>query len=101
MSINSLKTIKILDKFTQRVILTNNENYVMKIYTKKSKRLKMLIRILYFFINYNKLPKTIHKSYYVRYISNIKLSKKYNFTPKVFEIMKKYDITLNKFIDNN
>jgi hypothetical protein len=124
MNINNLKPIKILGKGSQgTVILTNNENYVVKIYTKKSKRLKMLIHILHFFINYNKLPKTIYKSYYIteknnslkRYISNnnlplyfsyknendlIKLSEKYNFTSKLFEIMKKYDITLNKFIDN-
>ena len=95
------------------VILSNNENYVIKIYTKKSKNLKMLIKILIFFINYKKLPKTIYKPYCITEKQNslpnyfsyknennlTQLSEKYSFTPKLFEIMKRYNITLNNFIE--
>lgn len=120
--LKKIKSKKILGKGSQgTVILTNNENYVVKIYTKKFKNLKMLIKILNFIINYQKLPKTIYKSYYItekknslkQYISNnnlpnyfsyknnynlIELSEKYSFSPKLFEIMKTYKINLNDFI---
>ena len=46
------------------VILTNNDNYTVKIYTKAGKNLKMLIKIINFFIK-SKIPKTIYKSYYL------------------------------------
>jgi hypothetical protein len=118
-----LKPKKILGKGSQGIIiLTNNENYVVKIYIKKIKNLKMLIKILHFFINYQKLPKTIYKPYYItekknslkRYINKnlpnyfsyknennlIKLSEKYNFTQRLFEIMKTYNLTLHNFINN-
>lgn len=113
---------KILGKGSQgTVILTNNETIAIKIYIKRSKNLKMLISILNFFIKYKNLPKTIYKPYYIterknslkRYINNnlpnyfsyknesnlIELSEKYNFTPKLFEIMKRYTITLNNFTE--
>ena len=120
--LKDLRPKKILGKGSQgTVILSNNKNYVVKIYTKKSKNLRMLIKILNFFINYKKLPKTIYNPYYItekqnslqRYVNNnlpnyfsyknesnlIELSKKYSFTPKLFEIMKRYNITLINFIE--
>jgi len=114
--LKELSPKKILGKSSKRtIILSNNENYVIKIYTKKSKNLKMLIKILIFLINYKKLPKTIYKPYYItENINNnnlldyfsyknesnlIELSEKYSFTPKLFEIIKKYNITLNNFIE--
>ena len=61
-----LKPKKILGKCSQEtVILTNNNNYTVKIYTKRTKNLIMLVSILNFFINYKNIPNSIYKSYYL------------------------------------
>ena len=96
------------------VILTNNDNYTVKIYTKAGKNLKMLIKIINFFIN-TKIPKTIYKSYYLtekkdsldRYINKLPNNfsynsnnlEKYEIKIRLYEIMKTYDITLKDFIN--
>ena len=53
------------------VILTNNDNYTVKIYTKAGKNLKMLIKIINFFINTNRIIQCmdfqmarIHENYF-------------------------------------
>jgi hypothetical protein len=117
------KPVKILGRGSQgTVILTHDENYVVKIYTKKSKNLKMLVKILDFLINYNNLPKTIYKSYHIteqqnslnRYLHNNlpqhfsftneenlkKLSKNYKIKPFLFEVIKTYKLTLRDFFEN-
>lgn len=117
------KPVKILGRGSQgTVILTHDENYVVKIYTKKLKNLKMLIKILDFLINYNNLPKTIYKSYHIteqqnslnRYLHNNlpqhfsftneenlkKLSKNYKIKPLLFEVIKTYKLTLRDFFEN-
>lgn len=121
--LKQLKPTKILGKGSQGiVILSHDDNYAVKIYTKKAHNLKMLIKIINFFINCKSLPKTIYKSYYLtenmnslnRYIENNNLpnhfsynsnnnlkilSQKYNMKIRLFEIMKTYDITLKDFIE--
>ena len=110
-----VKPKKILCKGSQgTIILINNNNYTIKIYTKKSKNLVMLIKILNYFINCKNIPKTIYKSYHLtekknslnRYISNNNLpkyfsydNKKYNLKPLLFEVMKTYKITLKDFFE--
>ena len=120
---NNIIPYKILGKGSQGyIILTDNNEYAVKIYKNKIKNLKMLIKIIYF-LHTKDVPKTIYKTYFLtekknsldRYILNNnlpkhfsyisennleELSKKYNMTQKLFEIMKKYDITLNDFINN-
>lgn len=114
--LNKLKPKKILGKGSQgTVILTNNDNYTVKIYTKKSKNLIMLIKVLNFFINCKNIPKTIYKSYYLtekknslnKYIKNNNLpeyfsikDKEYKLKPLLFEVMKTYEITLKDFIQS-
>lgn len=126
--ISKFKPIKILGKGSQGTIIsTHDDNYIIKIYTKRFKNLKMLIKIIAFFINYSYLPKTIYKPYHIsehlnslnRYINNNLLdhfsysneenlkimSIKYDISPKLFEVMKKYEISLQDFfqklINNN
>lgn len=112
---HKLKPTKILGKGSQgTVILANNNKYTVKIYTKKSKNLIMLIKIINYFISYKNIPTTIYKSYYLtekknslnRYISNNNLPKyfsynsnKYNSKYLLFEVMKTYKITLKDFVD--
>lgn len=112
---DKLRPKKILGKGSQgTVILTNNDNYTVKIYTKAGKNLKMLIKIINFFIN-TKIPKTIYKSYYLtekkdsleRYINKLPNNfsynsnnlEKYEIKIRLYEIMKTYDITLKDFIN--
>jgi serine/threonine protein kinase len=121
--LKQLKPTKILGKGSQGiVILSHDDNYAVKIYTKKVYNLKMLIKIINFFINCKSLPKTIYKSYYLtenmnslnRYIENNNLpnhfsynsinnlkilSEKYEMKIRLFEIMKTYNITLKGFIE--
>jgi len=121
--LKQLKPTKILGKGSQGiVILSHDDNYAVKIYTKKGHNLKMLIKIINFFINCKSLPKTIYKSYYLtenmnslnRYIENNNLpnhfsynsinnlkilSEKYDMKIRLFEIMKTYNITLKDFIE--
>jgi serine/threonine protein kinase len=117
------KPVKILGKGSQgTVILTHDENYVVKIYSKKSKNLKMLVKILDFLINCNNLPKTIYRSYHIteqqnslnRYLHNNlpqhfsftnednlkKISKTSKIKPLLFEVMKTYNLTLRDFFEN-
>ena len=112
---HKLKPKKILGKGSQgTVILANNNKYSVKIYTKKSKNLIMLIKIINYFISYKNIPTTIYKSYYLtekknslnRYISNNNLPEyfsyninKYNSKYLLFEVMKTYKITLKDFVD--
>ena len=121
--LNKFKPVKILGKGSQgTVILTHDENYVVKIYSKKSKNLKMLVKILNFLINFNNLPKTIYRSYHIteqqnslnRYLTNNlpqhfsftneenlkKLSKTSKVKPLLFEVMKTYNLTLRNFFEN-
>jgi hypothetical protein len=104
---HKLKPTKILGKGSQgTVILANNNKYSVKIYTKKSKNLIMLIKIINYFISYKNIPTTIYKSYYLtekknslkpEYFSyNIN---KYNSKYLLFEVMKTYKITLKDFVD--
>ena len=112
---DKLRPKKILGKGSQgTVILTNNDNYTVKIYTKAGKNLKMLIKIINFFIK-SKIPKTIYKSYYLtekkdsldRYINKLPNNfsynsnnlEKYEIKIRLYEIMKTYDITLKDFIN--
>jgi hypothetical protein len=110
-----LKPKKILGKCSQgTVILTNNNNYTVKIYTKRTKNLIMLVSILNFFINYKNIPNSIYKSYYLtekknslnRYIFDNNLpqhfsfnNEEHNIKPLLFEVMKTYEITLKDFIN--
>lgn len=110
-----LKPEKILGKGSHgTVILTNNNNYTVKIYTKRTKNLIMLVSILNFFINYKNIPNSIYKSYYLtekknslnRYIVNNNLPEQFSFNneehnikPLLFEVMKTYEITLKDFIN--
>jgi hypothetical protein len=122
--LRQLKPIKILGKGSQgTIILSHDDNYVVKIYTNPSKNLKMLVRIINYFINYKNLPKTIYHPFHItnqknsleRYIQNNNLpdhfsysnknnlkilNKEYEMKPRLFEIMQKYDITLKKFIED-
>lgn len=118
----NLQQKKIIDRGSQgKVILASNNKYVVKIYDKKAKNLIMLLYIIRYFINCKNLPKTIYNPYYItekfnslnRYISNNNLPKYftyrsenelenlkkiYNVKPRLFEVMKKYSITLTDFI---
>ena len=101
---NPLKELRFL-RFFRSVILANNNKYIVKIYTKKSKNLIMLIKIINYFISYKNIPTTIYKSYYLtekknslkpEYFSyNIN---KYNSKYLLFEVMKTYKITLKDFV---
>jgi len=57
--LKQLKPLKILGKGSQGIIiLSHDDNYVVKIYTKPSKNLKMLVRIINYFVHHKNLPKT-------------------------------------------
>jgi hypothetical protein len=122
--INKLKPYKIVGCGSQGIIiLPSDDKYIVKIYIKNNKNLKMTVKIIQFFIKCKNLPKTIYKSYYItekinsinRYISNNNLPNhfsisinnenelerliiKYNMKPKLFEVMNNYKITFNNFI---
>lgn len=121
--LKKFKPYKILGKGTQGIIILEKNNEIaIKIFINKPRNLKMLIKIINFFKNKN-CPKTICKTLFLsesknslqRYLINNNLpqyfsyvsddnleilSKKYNMKPLLFQIMKKYDITLNDFINN-
>lgn len=101
------------------VILTNNDQYTVKIYRLEAKYMISLIRIIDYIQKYN-IP-TIYRSYnflskknsleryinklpeYFSYMNNAnltELSKNYNMKNRLIEIMKTYEITLNDFINN-
>jgi len=114
---NNLHPTKIINKGSQGIVLmTDNNELVVKIYFNKH-NFKMINIIK--FLKKNNIP-TIYKTLFFterknslqRYISDnlpqhfsyisednlLQLSSKYNMKPTLFEIMKKYDITLNDFI---
>lgn len=118
--LKDLKPYKKLGKGSEGiVILTNNDQYTVKIYRLEAKYMISLIRIIDYIQKYN-IP-TIYKSYkflskqnsleryinklpeYFSYMNNAnltELSKNYNMKNRLIEIMKTYEITLNNFINN-
>lgn len=122
--LSNFKPSKILGKGSEGIIiLTNNSKYTIKIYFSNYLKTKLFFNIITFLQEYNKLPKTIYKSYLFtqkensinRYLTNNNLpnhfsyknnkdlellSSKYVMKKKIFEIMKTYDMSLKKFIEN-
>lgn len=120
--LSQLKPSKILGKGSEGVIiLTHDDKYTVKIYISNYQKSLMFFNIMRY-LQECKLPKTIYKSYLFtqkenlleRYIednnlpnyfsyknnNNLELlSSKYKMTKKMFEIMKTYDTSLKKFIE--
>ena len=114
-----LKPSKIIGKGSEGiVILTHDDKYIVKIYISNKLKSLMFFNIVTF-LQDNYLP-TIYKSYlftqkrnslnrylhnlpeHFSYINNVdlkSLSSKYKMDNKLFEIMKKYDISLKDFIE--
>jgi hypothetical protein len=114
-----LKPSKIIGKGSEGiVILTHDDKYIVKIYISNKLKSLMFFNIVTF-LQDNYLP-TIYKSYlftqkrnslnrylhnlpeHFSYINNVdlkSLSTKYKMDNKLFEIMKKYDISLKDFIE--
>jgi hypothetical protein len=119
-SLNKLKPYKILGKGTQGLIIsTYNNKYTVKIYDKIYLNSSMFINIVEYLQKNKSLPLTIYKSYFFtindnsfeRYIKNNGMPEyfslkehsngtTYNKTisPKLFEIMKTYKMTLKEFL---
>lgn len=119
-SLNKLKPYKILGEGTQGLVIsTYNNKYTVKIYDKIYLSSSMFINIVEYFQKNKSLPLTIYKSYFFtiknnsfeRYIKNnglpeyFSLKKDANIiegnktiSPKLFEIMKTYKMTLKEFL---